>query len=258
MTAITICQRKGGNGKSTSALNLAHAFAERGKRVLLIDLDDQRNATSAIGTLRPVQDTVEGLLLNEGVRAGDVAEPTRWEGVDLIAASGNLSGVLRELEGDVGSHRVLGEKLQWAAGYDLCLIDTSPSLNLLVVNALCASRWAFIPLSSKYFSLQGLGQTVEACRKVRERLNPRLEVAGMAFVIHDRRSRLAREVVAKAREEYPEYVLETVIGQNIRIEEAQVRKESVISYAPGDRGAEQYRALAAELEGRMRRGRGAA
>jgi chromosome partitioning protein len=258
MTTITICQRKGGNGKSTSALNLAHAFAERGKRVLLIDLDDQRNTTSAIGTLQPVQDTVEALLLNEGSTVREVAEPTRWEGVDLVAASGNLSGVLRELEGDVGSHGVLEEKLRWEEGYDLCLIDTSPSLNLLAVNALCASRWAFIPLSSKYFSLQGLGQTVEACRKVKERLNPCLEVLGMAFVIHDMRSTLAREVVAKAREEYPGYVLDTVIGQNIKIEEAQVRKESVISYVPRDRGAAQYRALAAELEGRIRRGRGGA
>jgi chromosome partitioning protein len=258
MTTIAICQRKGGNGKSTSALNLAHAFAERGKKVLLIDLDDQKNATSAIATRRPVQDTVEALLLNEDAAVAAVAEKTVWEGVDLIAASGNLSGVIRELDGEVGNHRILWEKLQWENGYDLCLIDTSPSLNILVVNALCASRWVFVPLASKYFSLQGLGQTMEAYRKVRDRLNPGLGILGMAFVIHDKRSSLAREVVEKARAQYPEQLLNTVIGQNIKVEEAQVRKQSILSYASGDRGAAQYRALAAELAERIRMGRSVA
>jgi chromosome partitioning protein len=253
MNIITICQRKGGNGKSTSALNLAHAFAERGKKVLLIDLDDQKNTTSAIGLERPVRDTVEALLLNEGAGVAEVAEKTAWEGVDVIAASGNLSGVIRELEEEIGSHQVLKEKLWGAGGYDECIIDTSPSLNILVINALCASRWVFVPLSSNYFSLQGLAQTLEAWRKVRERLNPRLEVAGAAFVIHDKRNSLAREVVGKAREEYGDRILETVVGRNIRIEEAQVKKRSILSYAPGDRGAAQYRALAAELSGRMGR-----
>jgi chromosome partitioning protein len=251
MKTITICQRKGGNGKSTSALNLAHAFALQGKKVLLIDLDEQKNTTSAIATKEVIGDTVEALLLNEDATVAGVSEATVWEGVDLIAASGNLSGVIRELDEEIGSHRVLLEKLREAGGYDLCLIDTSPSLNILVINALCASRWAFIPLSSKYFSLQGLGQTLEAIGKIQNRLNPALEILGMAFVIHDRRSRLAREVAAKAREVYGEQVCETMIGQNIKIEEAQVKKQSIVSYAPGDRGAEQYRALAAELAGRL-------
>jgi chromosome partitioning protein len=251
MKTITICQRKGGNGKSTSALNLAHAFALQGKKVLLIDLDEQKNTTSAIATQDVIQDTAEALLLNEEAAVADVAEKTVWEGVDLIAASGNLSGVIRELDEEIGSHRVLLEKLRDAGGYDLCLIDTSPSLNILVINALCASRWAFIPLSSKYFSLQGLGQTLEAIGKIQKRLNPGLKILGMAFVIHDKRSRLAREVAAKAREAYGEQVCETMVGLNIKIEEAQVKRESILGYAPGDRGAEQYRSLAAELAGRL-------
>jgi chromosome partitioning protein len=173
--------------------------------------------------------------------------------VDVIAASGNLSGVIRELEEEIGSHRVLLEKLREADGYDLCLIDTSPSLNILVINALCASKWMFIPLSSNYFSLQGLEQTLGAWHKIRDRLNPGLLVAGMAFVIHDKRNSLAREVVARVRGEYGGQVLDTVIGRNIRIEEAQVKRQSILGYAPGDRGAAQYRALAEELSGRMGR-----
>jgi chromosome partitioning protein len=252
MTVITIGQRKGGNGKSTNALNLAHAFALSGKRVLLIDLDDQKNSTSAIGTNAPPTKTIEDLLLNPLVTVADAAVATTWDGVWLIAASGSLSGTIRELDAEVGSHLVLKEKLEGAQGaFDLCLIDTSPSLNILVVNALCASGWLLIPLSSKYFSLQGLGQTLEAFGKVQSRLNPALRVLALAFVIHDSRSGLARDVVAKAKNEYPELVCATMVGQNIKIEEAQVMRQSVFTYAPKDRGAAQYQELASELLVRM-------
>ncbi len=250
MTVITVGQRKGGNGKSTSALNLAASFAEKGKRVLLIDLDDQKNSTSAIEAAASAS-TVEDLLLRPEVTVTDAASATSWEGVSLIASSANLSGAIRELDEEVGSHLVLKEKLDAATGFDLCLIDTSPSLNILVVNALCASRYLFIPLSSKFFSLQGLGQTLEAFEKVRSRLNPTLSILGLSFVIHDGRSSLAREVAAKALEEYPLLVCRTMVGQNIRIEEAQVERKSILSYAPTDRGASQYRALAEELLERM-------
>jgi len=120
-------------------------------------------------------------------------------------------------------------------------------LNILVVNALCASRYLFIPMSSKYFSLQGLGQTLEAFAKVRSRLNPELSILALAFVIHDGRSALAREVVEKARAEYHELVCAATVGQNIKIEEAQVKRQSIFTYAPDDRGSAQYRALADEL-----------
>ena len=250
MTTITIGQRKGGNGKSTSALNLAHAFAMKGKRVLLIDLDDQKNSTSAIETAAP-QYTVEDLLLRSEVDVAAAAVATSWEGVSLVAASSSLSGAIRELDGEVGSHLCLKEKLAAATSFDLCLIDTSPSLNILVVNALCASRYLFVPMSSKYFSLQGLGQTLEAFAKVESRLNPELSILALAFVIHDGRSALAREVVEKARAEYPELVCTSTIGQNIRIEEAQVKRQSIFTYAAEDRGSAQYRSLAAELLNRI-------
>lgn len=251
MTIITIGQRKGGNGKSTSALNLAEAFALKGKRVLLIDLDDQKNSTSAIATATPVIHSVEDLLLKSELSVADVAVPTTWNGVSLIAASASLSGAIRELDGEVGSHLVLKEKLLNAVGFDICLIDTSPSLNILVVNALCASRYLFIAMSSKYFSLQGLGQTLESFGKVKARLNAELSILGLAFVIHDGRSGLAREVIQKAQNEYPDLVCASTIGQNIKIEEAQVLRQSIFTYAPLDRGSAQYRALADELLSRI-------
>lgn len=250
MTTVTIGQRKGGNGKSTSALNLAHAFAMKGNRVLVIDLDDQKNSTSAIEAEAP-RYTVEDLLLRAEVGVAAAAVATAWEGVFLIAASSSLSGAIRELDGEVGSHLALKEKLEAANGYDICLIDTSPSLNILVVNALCASRYLFIPMSSKYFSLQGLGQTLEAFAKVKTRLNPELSILALAFVIHDGRSALAREVVEKARTEYPDLVCVATVGQNIKIEEAQVKRQSIFTYAADDRGSAQYRALADELLSRF-------
>jgi chromosome partitioning protein len=249
---ITICQRKGGNGKSTSALNLAHAFALSGKRVLLIDLDDQKNTTSAISTKTVPAHSIESLLVKSDLTLSEVAVETEWDGVSLVAASGSLSGAIRELDSEVGSHLVLKEKLGTGAEqFDICLIDTSPSLNILVVNALCASEYVFIPLSSRYFSLQGLGQTLESCRKVAARLNPALSILGMAFVIHDSRSGLAREVIEKARSTYPELLCAATVTQNIRIEEAQVVRQSIFSYAPFDRGSTQYRVLGDELLVRM-------
>ena len=251
MKVISTIQRKGGNGKSTAAANLAAAFAEQGKRVLLIDTDDQKNTTSTIPTKRPAAYTVENLLFDRYTTLEDAAEETLWSGVHLISGSGNLSAAAAKLDQMTEGHKQLLSKLLFSKWYDLCIIDTSPSLNMLTVNAMCASHGIFIPLSSNYYSLEGLAQTLEAYRKVREGLRKDLKLYGAAFVIHDGRTRLANEVQEKVKEQYPDLLCETVIGRNIKIEEAQVQKQSIFSYAPDDRGAEQYRALAEELSGRM-------
>ena len=251
MTTVTIAQRKGGNGKSTATVNLAACFAEQGKRVLVIDLDDQKNTTSAMSHERP-RATIEDLLIDEGVTLCDAAVATSLAGVSVVASSSTLSGAIRELDREVGGHRVLAERLADARDYDLCLIDTAPSLSILVVNALCASRYLFIPLSSQYFSLHGLAQTCAAADKVRMRLHGELETLGGAFVIHDGRSSLAREVIEKARDEYGGMICEATVSRAIAVEEAQALREPVIAYAPGHRAAGQYRALASELLGRMK------
>ena len=251
---ITFLQRKGGTGKSTAALNLAHVLAILGYRVLLIDIDDQQNATSSIPEHILADLTVADLLLKDDVRVADVAVKTEWENVWIIPASSNLSGALKHLDSEVGGHLVLKEKLQAAEGYDICLLDNSPSLNILNISSLCASTHLFIPLSSKYFSLQGLGQTLGAYNKVKKRLNPDLELLGMAFVIHDKRSILANEVVGRVQKQYPSLMFHTMIGVNIKIEEAQVKKQSIHTYAPFDRGAEQYRELGIEVIDRLKVG----
>jgi len=247
MKTISIVQRKGGNGKSTASINLAAAYAEQGLHVLLVDTDDQKNTTSAIPTKRRLIKTVESLLLGDVLE--DVAEPTLWENIDLVAGDLGLSSTAADLDDMPDGHLQLRNALQ--GDYDLCLIDTSPSLDILTINAMCAADGIFIPLSSNYFSLEGLAQTMDAYRKVRNGLWNKLKLYGAAFVIHDGRTRLANEVCTKVKEQYPEVLCETVITRNIKIEEAQILQQSIFMYAPDDRGAAQYRALAAELAVRM-------
>lgn len=266
---ITFLQRKGGAGKSTAALNLAHVMAVLGYRVLLIDIDDQQNTSNSIS--RHIQAdhltkndnwsstnvehlTIADLLLKDEIQVSDVAVQTEWENVWIIPASQNLSGAMKHLDSEVGGHLVLMEKLAAGSGFDICLLDNSPSLNILNISSLCASSHLFIPLSSKYFSLQGLGQTLSAYNKVKQRLNPGLQLLGMAFVIHDCRTTLSNEILQKVKQQYPGLLFNTVIGNNIRIEEAQVRKQSIITYAPEDRGAEQYRQLGIEIIDRLEAG----
>ncbi|MCF0241139.1 MAG: ParA family protein [Treponema sp.] len=248
MKTIAVVQRKGGNGKTTSCLNIARALSLKGKRVLMVDLDDQKNTSSAVNVTEEAEYTVCDILVREEADIRKALGKTAWENVEIVSGSGTLSGAVRELENEVGNHLVLKEKLLPAETlFDFCLIDTSPSLNILTVNALCAADYAFIPLSSKYFSLVGLEKTVESIHKIQKRLKPELKILGTAFVIYDGRASLSREVVTKVREEYTEIFLEPKVNQNIHIEEAQVMKMSVFDYKKNDRGAVQYMKLCEEL-----------
>ena len=252
MKTIAVVQRKGGNGKSTSCLNLARCLSLKEKKVLIVDLDDQKNSTQSIPFESKIVHAVDELLVNDELSVRDAVTATAWKGVNVIAGSSNLSGVIRELDGEVGSHLVLKEKLDEVKDdFDFCLIDTSPSLNILVVNALCTADYAFIPLSSKYFSLQGLGQTLESISKVQKRLSPNLKILGIAFVIYDGRASLSKEVVSKTSEEYKDYVLKSVVNQNVRIEEAQTVRQTIFDYKRTDRGSVQYEALCEEILSRM-------
>jgi len=247
---LTITQRKGGVGKTTATLNIAFVLASMGYKVLIVDLDDQQNTSRSVSSLVESTKTIEDLLLKD-LTLKDVAFQTDWQNVFILPASSNLSGVVKYLDGEVGGHLILKEKLVKDNEFDFVLIDTSPSLNILVINALCASQFMFIPLSSKYLSLQGLAQTIESFKKVTDRLNPDLKLLGIGFVQHDKRNVLANEVLEQVKEAFPNDLFKTLIGINIKIEEAQVKKQSILSYAPNDRGAEQYRELGKELLARI-------
>ena len=218
--------------------------------MLVVDLDDQQTTSSLSGALTPELSVAE-LLLKEEVQLEEVLVKTAWEKVWILPAAPHLSGVAKHLDSEVGGHLILKEKLSAAKDFDFCLIDNSPALNILNINSFCASDYLFIPLSSHFFSLSGLAQTLAAYQKVKSRLNPELALLALAFVIHDRRNTLANEIVERVAKQYPLYLCSTLIGTNIRIEEAQVKKQSIITFAPADRGAGQYRALGAELLDRL-------
>ena len=204
-------------------------------KVLIIDLDDQQNTTRSISSMVESEKTIEDLLLKDETTLNDVAIKTGWNNVFILPSSTNLSGAVKHLDGELGGHLILSEKLRVNSEelFDYILIDTSPSLNILVINALCASQYMFIPLSSKFFSMQGLTQTLSSFKKIIDRLNPDLKLLGIAFVNHDKRNVLANEVLEKVKEKYSNELFNTVIGINIKIEEAQVKKESILTYAPG-------------------------
>jgi len=251
---ITTCNRKGGMCKSTSSLNIACTLAERGYKVLLVDLDDQQNTTKSIsGIVKNNDKTIEDLLLKDDVVLLDVICETAWEGVWILPASNSLSSVVKELDTAIGGYLVLKEKLTTSGNFDFIIMDTSPSLNVLVVSALCASKYIFIPMASHFYGMQGLNQTIEAFKKVKEKLNNELNILGIAFVNHDKRSALACEVVESVKKKYGSFVFENIVGVNVRIEEAQVNKQSIITYLPNDRGSEQYRKLVTELVNRIGR-----
>ena len=243
--------RKGGVCKSTFTLNISHAIAEKGYKVLAIDLDDQQNTTKSISPIVKSDKTIEDLLLEEDISLGDVAVQTEWDNVWILPASSNLSGAIKYLDGEVGGHNILREKLRENDFFDYIVIDTSPSLSIMVINGLCASDYMFIPLSSKYFSMQGLQQTLSSFKKVTSRLNPDLKLLGIGFVCHDSRSVLANEVVTQIKAKFSNELLKSMVGINIKIEEAQVKKQSILSYAPDDRGSKQYRELVIELLSRI-------
>jgi chromosome partitioning protein len=251
MKIITISQRKGGVGKSSSTLNLACAFAEAGHRVLVADMDDQQNASMSIAGHLNCTHTIEDLIMKNELPVEKVIVKSEWDNVWMLPSSDNLSGVIKYLNSEVGGQHLLRERLKEIQDIDYILIDTGPSLNVLVISALCACDYLFIPLSSQYFCLQGLVQTLGAFSKAKSRLNKELQLLGMAFVIHDKRNTLANEIVAEVRKSYPDLLFKTQIGKNIKIEEAQVKKQSIFTYANKDRGALQYRELGREMLDRM-------
>jgi chromosome partitioning protein len=247
MTVVTLAQLEGVSGRSAAAVNLAAAFAMfHHKRVLLVDADDQQNTASCIAAKQPIFTTLEPVLLADA-RVEDAVVPTLCEGVDLLAGSLGLSSAIEELPaGPLQLRNTLR-----GADYDLCLIDTSASLTMLTINALCAADGLFIPLVSNYVSLQGLERTVDAYRKVRNELCHNLQLFAIAFVIHDGHIRIANEIKEKVREKYPKEQCETAVFQHFEVEEAQAAGRPVFQHAPTCRGAVQYRLLADELAPRL-------
>lgn len=247
MRCIAIANQKGGAAKTTTTVNLAAALAERGRRILLIDLDPQGNSSDWVGCVRNESEGAFTLLTGKAALA-DLVLATEWTGVDAIPATKALSGIERALAGEVGAEMALRRKISAApAQWDYILIDTPPTLGILTLNALTAAREVIVPVAAHVLGLAGVAQLKETIAVVRERLNPDLTVAGIVASRVDSRPRHCADVVASLRETFGSEVYATEIRENIRLAEAPSFKRSILEYSNNSPGAADYRALAEDV-----------
>jgi chromosome partitioning protein len=251
MKIVAIANQKGGVAKTTTAINLGAALAERGQTVLLIDLDPQGNASTGLGIDASRREASSyDLLLGDGL-ASDIAQSTRTPGLWVVPATTELSSTDVQLQNAARRAYHLKNRLTLDHGltqrFQTVLIDCPPSLNLLTVNALVAAHSVLIPLQSEFFALEGLSQLMLTVRDIRNSANPRLRVEGVLLTMHDPRNNLAQQVERDARENLGELVYRTVIPRNVRLSEAPSHALPALIYDPESKGAQAYRALAAEF-----------
>ena len=248
---VAIANQKGGVGKTTTTINLAAALAEAGKRILVVDLDPQGNASTGLGI--EVEDrelTTYDLLLDDSLPQ-DVIQRTETDGLLIVPATVDLSSADIELFSNEKRSFLLHDALRQPAmdqfEFDYILIDCPPSLNLLTVNAMIAAHSVLVPLQSEFFALEGLSQLMLTIREVRQSGNKELRIEGVLLTMYDRRNNLSQQVESDARSNLGDLVFQTVIPRNVRVSEAPSFAMPVLSYDPTSKGAQAYRDLAAEL-----------
>jgi chromosome partitioning protein len=250
MRIIAMVNQKGGCGKTTSAINTAAAFAELGKRVLLVDFDPQGHGTIGLGCDGDMLDkTIYDVLTRPGTRLADVVVRTSVRGLDLAPCNVLLAGTELELIGKPGRELLLARALQTVRdSYELCVIDCPPSLGTLTLNALVTSTDVVVPVQMHYYALEGLRRLLETVRIIHQRYHPySVENVGVLLTFIEERTTFSRQIQQQMREVFGGLVFNTVIHKNIRLAEAPSAGESVLTYAPQSKGAADYRSLAAEI-----------
>lgn len=245
---IAICNAKGGVGKTTTAVNLGAYLATMGKRTLLIDFDPQANASSALGTnpSKVERSVYHGIIEDE--HPGNLIRPSLIYNFHLIPAAPHLAGALVEIVNMEGREYLLRKFLHRVRHeYDYIIIDLSPSLNLLTVNALAASDEIIIPVQAEYYSLEGLGQLLETISLFRANFEHPLDVAGAVITMFDHRERLSRDVEANVRAHFPHHVFDVTVPRNVALAEAPSYGQPILLYKPDSPGAVAYRKLAEEV-----------
>lgn len=242
---IATVNQKGGVGKTTTCVNLAATLTEAGKKVLLCDFDPQANATSGMGVDKTVSKGVYSALIRE-LPAAEVVAHTRYG--DVLPSNKALAGAGVELIGMENREFLLRDALSsLRESYDFILIDCPPSLELLTLNALCASDSILVPVQCEYFALEGLSDLMNTVRLVRRSLNPSLELEGVLLTMYDGRTNLAMQVAEEVKHYFPGKVYGAVIPRNIRLSEAPSHGKPITAYDRASRGADAYTAFATEF-----------
>jgi chromosome partitioning protein len=248
---ISVTNQKGGVGKTTTTINLAAALSQLKKKVLIIDLDPQGNASTGLGVEVEDRELSTYEFLVEGVPLEKVTMETEISGLNIVPATIDLSSADIDLISNEKRshllHAALRKKQQDKQKYDYILIDCPPSLNILTVNAMVASHSVLIPLQSEFFALEGLSQLLLTVKEVRQTANENLRVEGIVLTMFDGRNNLSKQVEADARSNLRELVFKTIIPRNVRVSEAPSYSMPVLTYDPSSKGSKAYMSLAKEL-----------
>jgi len=251
MATIAILNQKGGVGKTTTAVNLGAYLAKAGASVLLVDLDPQGNATSGLGIDKQTLDsTMYDALFNHEVAPSIVAD-TPISGLQLLPANANLAGAEVQLVSSLQRELQLRSMLE-QFNHDIILIDCPPSLGLLTINALSAADYVLIPVQTEYYALEGLGQLLGVIQRVKEAINPKLEILGVLLTMFDSRTSLSDQVMDEVKKHFGDKVLSTVIPRNVRLAEAPSFGTPISEHDKWSKGARAYKSLAKELSDRLK------
>ena len=248
---IAMCNQKGGVGKTTTSINMSAALAEYGRKVLLIDFDPQGALSAGLGVNAHDALTIYDLMLDRKLNPKDAIQKTSVANLDVIPANIELSAAEMKLVNEIAREQILAKILkQVVDDYDLIIIDCQPSLGLLTVNALTAAHGVIIPLATEFFALRGVAILEDIISKVKEGLNPALQLDGILATMVDARTLHSREVLARLHEAFGQKVFRSVINRTVKFPDATVAQSPITEFAPDSEAAEAYRTVARELVSR--------